>query len=111
MDLLQECTGTAFAGHVHTRATRRLRDVVASDPLEPALVEACAAYYAVQKRLPDVTASIAWSLPHQAYGVADDDDKATVTLVGTVYADAVAYACAQQWPEGELVGTLRTETS
>ena len=110
MDLLQECTGTAFAAHVHARATRRLRDVVASDPLEPALVEACAAYYAVQKRLPDVTASITWSLPHQAYAVMADDDDTTVTLVGTVYADAVAYACAQQWPEGELVGTLRSDT-
>ena len=98
MDLLQECAGQSYAARAHAEATRRLRDVVAADPVDPSLVAACASYFATQKRLPDPVRHVRWVPRWNAYAV---DDPATRTRV---FAHAVRAYCAARWPAGGHLG-------
>ena len=97
MDMVQECAGTAFASQVHGLATRRLRDVVAADPCERWLVQACVAYYAQQKRLLDPTTHIAWVPGRNTWAVRHPDTG--VRTAAPTYNAAVVYCCHTHWPE------------
>jgi len=105
LNVLRVCCGDAYAKNVHDRSMRPLAEVVAADPLEPALVETCCQYIAAQQRL-KWTGGVEWVPVRCRWAARVSEGNEDARECCRSYAQAVLHFVrgkAGAWPAGVLV--------